>query len=83
MENTPLSSLKVSDQTFKKLQEAVSNSEMSVADIRRWALTLGLDALKRMNYDVEGFLSAQVEALTPPPLQSLPDSLKHRNKKKA
>lgn len=63
MDNTPLPSIRISEKLHKKLQFAVEKSGMSVAEVRRHALSLGIDALARINYDVDGFLSAGIEQL--------------------
>jgi len=55
MENTPLSSIKVSDETFQKLQKAAEISGLQVAEIRRLALDLGLDSLERIGFKVKEF----------------------------
>ena len=62
MKNTPLSSLKVSDRTFEKIQIAVKKSGMDRADVIRWAIRLGLDSLEKTGYDVEGAVSQFVES---------------------
>jgi phage repressor protein C with HTH and peptisase S24 domain len=63
MDGTPLPSIRISEKLHKKLQNAVKHSGLPVADVRRLALTLGLDALSRMNYDVDQFLCDNVAKL--------------------
>ena len=71
MKNTPLTSIKVPDSTFQKLQEATKKSGLPSADIRRIALRIGLDRLETINYDVDGFLSDGLAEK--PHISSLPD----------
>jgi len=66
MKNTPLSSLKVSDRTFEKIQIAVEKSGMDRADVIRWAIRLGLDSLEKTGYDVEGAVSQFVDDKSKP-----------------
>lgn len=84
MKNTPLSSLKVSDRTFEKIQLAVKKSGMDRADVLRWAIRLGLDSLEKTGYDVEGAVSEYIDSktITPDSLQSLPTPATKQSKAK-
>ena len=83
MNNTPLSSLKVSDRTFEKIQIAVQKSGMDRADVIRWAIRLGLDSLEKTGYDVEGAVSQFVESKrnVAPMITSLDDPKPAKTKK--
>jgi hypothetical protein len=82
MKNTPLSSIKVSDRTFEKIQIAVKKSGMDRADVIRWAIRLGLDSLEKTGYDVEGAVSQFVDAQTVAPMiTSLPNPKPVKNAK--
>ena len=73
MKNYPLTSIKVSDSTFQKLEKAIELSGKKSAEVRRLCLDLGLAAFERMGYDMGGFASehlAKMDAIQP--LQSLP-----------
>ena len=74
MKNTPLSSIKVSDATFKKLHEAVEKSGLPNADVRRAALRIGLDLLEKVGYDIDGFMSSKAIELSEK-LDSSPDHI--------
>jgi len=83
MKNYPLTSIKVSDETFKKLQQAVKLSGKDTAEVRRLCLKLGLDAYARMGFDIESYASSCLAAANAPapqqstaPLKSVPDSAK-------
>jgi len=81
MKNTPLTSIKVPDSTFQKLQEATKKSGLSSADVRRIALRIGLDALAKINYDVDGFLSDGLAEKSH--LSSLSDSANEKKQRQA
>ena len=90
MKNYPLTSIKVSDETFKKLQQAVKLSGKDTAEVRRLCLKLGLDAYERMGFDIESYASsclAAANAAAPQqsaaPLKSVPDSAKTSQPKRA
>jgi hypothetical protein len=63
MKNTPLSSIKVSDKTFAKIQLAVEKSGMDRADVIRWAISLGLDSMRKINYDVETAVAKTIDVI--------------------
>lgn len=88
MKNYPLTSIKISDETFKKLQQAVKLSGKDTADVRRLCLKLGLDAYERMGFDIESYASSCLAAAPAPPqaaapLKSVPDSAKPQQPKRA
>jgi hypothetical protein len=88
MKNYPLTSIKVSDETFKKLQQAVKLSGKDTAEVRRLCLKLGLDAFARMDFDIESYASSCLATSpapqeAPAPLKSLPDSANKRSPKRA
>ena len=88
MKNYPLTSIKVSDETFKKLQQAVKLSGKDTAEVRRLCLKLGLDAFARMGFDIESYASSCLATSpapqeAPAPLKSLPDSANKQSPKRA
>lgn len=83
MKNYPLTSIKVSDETFKKLQQAVKLSGKDTAEVRRLCLKLGLDAYARMGFDIESYASSCLADESPAPLKSVPDSAKPPQPKRA
>lgn len=88
MKNYPLTSIKVSDETFKKLQQAVKLSGKDTAEVRRLCLKLGLDAFARMGFDIESYASSCLATYpapqeAPAPLKSLPDSANKQSPKRA
>jgi len=82
MKNHPLTSIKVSDNTFEKLQKAVELSGKDTADVRRLCLDLGLAAFERMEYDIERYAADRLAESEPtfiPPLKSLPANKKAKS----
>ena len=73
MKNTPLTSIKVSDGTFRKLHLAAKKSGKGVAEVRRICLDLGLDVFERVGYNLEKFASDHIAISVIPPLSALPD----------
>ena len=75
MKNTPLSSIKIDDKTFRMLQIAVEKSGMDRADVLRWTIRSGLMDLEQISYDPHGAAYAykkSLDALPASTLKSLP-----------
>lgn len=56
-------SIRLADDLQTKLETAAFSLEMSVHDTMRLAMKIGLKHFQKINYDLAGAVSAQVEAL--------------------